>query len=60
MFVIRDPFIDLYRKFQAGLRIVRVDLDTEELIKDKDGFCIEVESWGNFFLFIRLGRFLNP
>lgn len=28
--------------FQGGLRIVKVDLDTEELIKDKDGYCIEV------------------
>jgi hypothetical protein len=28
--------------FQGGLRIVKVDLDNEELIKDKDGYCIEV------------------
>ncbi|KAF9326403.1 hypothetical protein BGZ91_001950, partial [Linnemannia elongata] len=31
----------LVRAFQGGLRIVKVDLDTEELIKDKNGYCIE-------------------
>ncbi|KAG0055229.1 hypothetical protein BGZ83_009284 [Gryganskiella cystojenkinii] len=36
----RGPIL---RKFQAGLRIVRVDLDTEELLKDKDGYCIECD-----------------
>ncbi|KAF9953775.1 hypothetical protein BGZ72_005166 [Mortierella alpina] len=34
----RGPLI---RRFQPGLRIVKIDLDTEELIRDKDGFCIE-------------------
>ncbi|KAG0356649.1 hypothetical protein BG005_004437 [Podila minutissima] len=29
--------------FQPGLRIVKVDLDTEELIKDKNGYCIECD-----------------
>ncbi|KAG0367771.1 hypothetical protein BC939DRAFT_26967 [Gamsiella multidivaricata] len=33
----------LVRKFQPGLRIVKVDLDTEELIRDKNGYCIECE-----------------
>lgn len=32
------------------MKIVRVDLDTEELLKDKNGFCIEV-SFSFFFLF---------
>ncbi|KAF9950627.1 hypothetical protein BGZ70_001291 [Mortierella alpina] len=34
----RGPLI---RTFQPGLRIVKIDLDTEELIKDKNGFCAE-------------------
>ncbi|KAF9204881.1 hypothetical protein BGZ59_000813 [Podila verticillata] len=33
----------LVRTFQQGLRIVKVDLDTEELIKDKNGYCIECD-----------------
>ncbi|KAF9910073.1 hypothetical protein EC991_007404 [Linnemannia zychae] len=36
----RGPIV---RAFQGGLRIVKVDLDTEELIKDKNGYCIECE-----------------
>ncbi|KAG0209614.1 hypothetical protein BGX33_005435 [Mortierella sp. NVP41] len=31
----------LVRTFQPGLRIVKVDLDTEELIKNKNGYCID-------------------
>ncbi|KAF9277991.1 hypothetical protein BGZ68_008851 [Mortierella alpina] len=34
----RGPLI---RAFHPGMRIVKIDLDTEELIKDKNGFCIE-------------------
>ncbi|KAF9323621.1 hypothetical protein BG006_001286 [Podila minutissima] len=33
----------LVRTFQPGLRIVKADLDTEELIKDKNGYCIECD-----------------
>ncbi|GJJ68089.1 hypothetical protein EMPS_00435 [Entomortierella parvispora] len=33
----------LVRLFQAGMKIVRVDLDTEELLRDKKGFCIECD-----------------
>ncbi|KAG0026363.1 hypothetical protein BGZ81_006436 [Podila clonocystis] len=36
----RGPLI---RAFQPGLRIVKVDLDTEELIKDRNGYCIECD-----------------
>ncbi|KAF9348383.1 hypothetical protein BGX26_000211 [Mortierella sp. AD094] len=34
----RGPIV---RTFQANLHIVKVDLDTEELVKDKNGYCIE-------------------
>ncbi|KAF9111445.1 hypothetical protein BGX27_004925 [Mortierella sp. AM989] len=34
----RGPIV---RAFQASLRVVKVDLDTEELIKDENGHCIE-------------------
>ncbi|KAF9429187.1 hypothetical protein BGZ76_001690 [Entomortierella beljakovae] len=31
----------LARTFHKGLKLAKVDLETEELIKDKNGFCIE-------------------
>ncbi|KAF9934739.1 hypothetical protein FBU30_000597 [Linnemannia zychae] len=35
----------LVRAFQGGPHIVKVDLDTEELINDKNGFCIEGDQY---------------